>query len=61
MAVLIATPGNPSDLKLFAEAARIIHEIILLSRDFDSIIECEDLDTSAVVEKMVCELIPQAV
>ena len=59
--MLIATPGNPGDPKLFVEAARIIHEMILLSRDFDSIIECEDLNTSAVVEKMVCELIPQAV
>lgn len=51
MAVLIATLGNPSDPKFLAEATRIIHEMILLSRDFDSIIECEDLNTGAVVEK----------
>ena len=52
VAVPIATPGNPGDPKLLAEATRIIHEMILLSRDFDSIIECEDLDTGAVVEKV---------
>ena len=56
---LITTPGNPNDQKRFAEATRIIYKMISLSRDFDSIIDCEDPDTSVVVEKTVRELIPQ--